>query len=363
MDSNLPPSRTTGLRPMLLVGLGVVILAVTAGIVLHDRTVPPAPPETAGLARLAAPGRGPARPNPSAPGPMTTPSFDVVRVNPQGDAVMAGRAAPGSEVTISTGGTSIGKVQADQNGDWVFVPSTRLSPGSRELTLAERAPNGTETKGDRSVVLVVPPANPSAAQNSPGQNASGQTTPPLAVLTGPGAPPSVLTGPAPAAGAGSSLAIGAMEYDEHGEVRFSGSAPPGAAVRLYIDNHSVGHGVADQQGKWTLEARNALAAGDHHLRLDQVAPGGKVTARLERPFTREQMATVQLPAGQIEIRPGQNFWVIARRTYGQGTRYLVIFQANRQQIRDPNLIYPGQVIAVPTASSAPAMPASSSTSR
>ena len=345
MNPDLPSSRATALRPALLVAAGVVILAVAAGIVLHERAVPTSAPETAPApAQIAA---KPAPPAPAAPA-VTKPSFDVVRINPQGDAVMAGRAAPDSKVTIYDGGKPIGEAQADQNGDWVFTPSGRLPPGSRELTLREQTPNGTETKGDRSVVLAVPT-----------QTAAAQNQPPLAVLTGPNAAPSVLTGPA----AGTGLAVGAMEYDGQGEVRFSGTAPPGAAVRLYIDNHPVGGAVADRQGRWTLAARNTLGSGSHSLRLDQVAPDGKVAARLEQAFTREQMAALQPPAGQIEIRPGQNLWVIARGTYGQGIRYLVIFHANKGQIRDPNLIYPGQVFTLPTSPSVPAMPASSSTSK
>lgn len=56
-----------------------------------------------------------------------------------------------------------------------------------------------------------------------------------------------------------------------------------------------------------------------------------------------------LPEGQryVVIQPGDYLWKIARRTYGQGIRYLTIFEANREQIRDPDLIYPGQVFVLP----------------
>ena len=47
------------------------------------------------------------------------------------------------------------------------------------------------------------------------------------------------------------------------------------------------------------------------------------------------------------IRRGDNLWRIARRNYGEGIRYTTIFQANRDQIRDPDLIYPGQVFDIP----------------
>jgi nucleoid-associated protein YgaU len=271
---------------------------------------------------------------------------------------MAGHAAPGSDVTIADAGKEVGHAKADQNGDWVFIPSAPLPPGARELTLAERTPDGSEANGDRSVLLVVPQATASAAQPA---------TPPMAVLTGPNAAPLVLTGPGQNAG-GTRLGLGAAEYDEHGgEVRLSGTAPPGATVQLSIDNHAVGKAVADAQGHWSVAAGQQVGPGEHHLHLDQVAPNGAVTARLDRPFTREQLAAGTLPTGQVDIQPGQNLWTIARRAYGQGIRYTVIYEANKQAIHKPDLIYPGQVLALPASGPAsgpaPAMPTSSTKSR
>ncbi|MDE0941760.1 MAG: LysM peptidoglycan-binding domain-containing protein, partial [Alphaproteobacteria bacterium] len=42
-----------------------------------------------------------------------------------------------------------------------------------------------------------------------------------------------------------------------------------------------------------------------------------------------------------------SLWRIARRVYGSGVRYTVIYQANDSQIRDPDLIFPGQVFNLP----------------
>jgi nucleoid-associated protein YgaU len=352
MDPTLQPSRASALRPALLALVGLVVLAGAVGFALRDRNIEQAP----------APSQAAMQPETPAPAPsLQKPSFDVVRINPQGDTVMAGHAAPGSQVTIADGGKEVGQVQADQHGDWVFVPSVPLPPGARELTLSAQAPDGSQTQGDRSVLLVVPQG--AAAGAGPAQNAA----PPLAVLTGPNAAPLVLTGPAQPPGAApgdhARLALGAAEYDEHGEMRFSGTAPPGAAVRLYVDNHPAGRAVANPDGQWSLSAGAAVGPGSHRLRLDQIAPDGTVASRLDRPFTREQLVAADLQAGQVAIRPGQNLWTIARRAYGQGIRYTVIYQANRQDIRDPDLIFPGQVLALPASAATPAIPDSSSKSR
>jgi nucleoid-associated protein YgaU len=82
------------------------------------------------------------------------------------------------------------------------------------------------------------------------------------------------------------------------------------------------------------------------MRVDQIGRDGRVTERVESPFLRAER--VELPADQAFIvQPGNSLWRIARRTYGEGPRYTVIYEANRTQIRDPDLIYPGQVFALP----------------
>ncbi|MBD0274138.1 MAG: LysM peptidoglycan-binding domain-containing protein, partial [Acetobacteraceae bacterium] len=75
--------------------------------------------------------------------------------------------------------------------------------------------------------------------------------------------------------------------------------------------------------------------------------GGGVAARIELPFQRDRLPEEMVQDGRMVVQPGQNLWRIARTTYGRGVRYTVIYAANRETIRDPRLIYPGQVFAIP----------------
>ena len=56
---------------------------------------------------------------------------------------------------------------------------------------------------------------------------------------------------------------------------------------------------------------------------------------------------------QIIIQPGNNLWKLSRKIYGKGTMYTVIYEANKDQIRKPGLIYPGQVFLTPDAAKTP----------
>lgn len=294
-------------------------------------------------ARVAAPPAGapaPAAPRQSA-GDAALPTFDVVRINPAGDAVMAGRAAPNATVRILDGDREIGTVTADSRGEWVFVPKDPLPSGSRELSLTARV-GEQELKSDQVVVLSVPERNKDVA------GGAGDGSLPLVVSTsrsGQGVS-RVLQG-AGRAGDGSRLSLEVASIDAGGTLTLSGRAPPNTTVQIYMDNQPLGRAVAGPDGRWQLTPADRVPVGAATLRLDQLADDGRVVTRLELPFSRsEDMAAAEGAPSAVTVKSGDSLWRIARRIHGHGIAYLTIYAANRDQIRDPDLIYPGQVFHV-----------------
>jgi nucleoid-associated protein YgaU len=96
----------------------------------------------------------------------------------------------------------------------------------------------------------------------------------------------------------------------------------------------------------TLE--QPVAPGLHRLRVDQLNRNGEVTARVETPFSRAALLADLPEEAAVIVQPGNSLWRIARRVYGEGLRYSVIYQANQNQIGDPDLIYPGQIFVLPS---------------
>ena len=143
------------------------------------------------------------------------------------------------------------------------------------------------------------------------------------------------------------LGLDVVDYDDAGAMRFAGSAQPGARVRVYVGSEHAGDAVADAGGRWALSPATQPAYGRHTVRVDQLAATGSVAARIELPFQRDRVPEEGLADGRLVVQPGTNLWRIARRVYGRGLRYTVIYQANREQIRDPNRIYPGQLFSLP----------------
>ncbi|WP_340118658.1 Ig-like domain-containing protein [Pelagibius sp. 7325] len=293
------------------------------------------------------------------------PSFDVVRIEKTGETVIAGRAAPDSEVTVSTeDGTAIGTARADASGSWAIVADKPLAPGSHEIGIAAQGVEGEARLSDEVVVVVVPEPAAAAPRSALPQSALPETgqSPSQAAAADASAQPQqqVLAVLTPRDGGASKvlpqeedgiaqgdLVLDSVDYDENGQAVIGGRAAPGSRMLLYLNNKLVGDTVAGPEGRWSHAPQEPVAEGLHALRVDQVDGGGSVTARVETPFSREA-ARVPVAGEEIVIvQPGNSLWRIARRTYGRGLQYSVIYQANREQIRDPDLIYPGQVFEIP----------------
>ena len=119
---------------------------------------------------------------------------------------------------------------------------------------------------------------------------------------------------------------------------------------LYVEDRALHPMVrANGEGRWTLEAGAAFEPGVYDLQIDMLDEEGRVTAVIVLPFERAtaEEALEARSQGRIVVQPGNSLWRIARRLYGDGFQYTVIYEANREQIRDPDLIYPGQIFVLP----------------
>jgi nucleoid-associated protein YgaU len=197
----------------------------------------------------------------------SVPAFDIARVERTGDAVIAGRAAPGAIVELLRNGERHDRAVADPSGQFVMVPP-RLPPGNYELTLRSKLPDGTLATSKQGVVV---------ALDAVGSSSGG--------------------------------------LQSHAEVPFK--VPVTA--------------VADR-----LRQNVAVSQLPHTTAAARLPDGGSSSAAVE-----PKIATTV-------VSRGDSLWRISRVTYGAGTRYAVVYKANRDRIQDPNRIYPGQIFILPT---------------
>lgn len=263
----------------------------------------------------------------TAPQAAAAPGFDTVRVDAGGNAVIAGTAAPGATVTITASGRTLGTVKADKAGQFAFVTTTPLPPGAAQIALSEGLADGSVKKSGRSVAISVP--------ERPEQGA-------LAVLSGTGSTPSqVLSGQGPKPG---TLGVSSVDYNASGHAVIAGTAPPGSHVRLLLGGTAVGTARTDHNGRWRIST-DSLPSTPGTFTVETVQRNGKAGQSMRTAYAPRRVAA--LPPGQIVVRRGECLWLIARRAYGKGIDYTLIYRANEATISNPDLIYPGQTLSVP----------------
>ncbi len=273
----------------------------------------------------------------------TAPSIDVLRAEPDGSFVVAGRAEPDSTIDLKdSDGTVVASGTVDRTGDFVLLSDKNLIAGVHELRLHSRTGEAEEISAEAAIVSI-----PKRAEQPVLAAVIPENEPVSIVDTALPTPVSVEAGPAPA------IAIEAVEVED-GQLAVAGAAEQGATVQVYLDNEPIGRATGTSDGRFLLEATRDLPPGRYDVRADVVQRSdGKVLARAAVPVlhqTGAQLAEVNaLQTGSsVIIRGGDSLWRISRKTYGQGIRYTTIFSANRDQIRDPHRIYIGQIFKLPT---------------
>src|SRR5215207_6238673 len=294
---------------------------------------PDATAPTADASRPEAPAPGPSNAVPAAsPQPSSVaheapvaPSFDVVRVEPTGESVIAGRAPPGATVELLRNGKRHARVASDASGLFAFVPPP-FPPGSHEVILQSTAPDGTRTQSRESVTIAIAemkdtkplialttPDKPTVVLSSPeapGVAGTKRDEPPARTAALPqaelpasgGAPlavsPTLQPGATTAAGAGPRppLRVATVEAEEGGRLFVSGEAAPGATVRLYLNDTLMAPGGAGADGRVAFAIGRGVRPGGYRVRLDDVDPAtGEVKSRAEVEFRVPGPLAVELP--------------------------------------------------------------------
>jgi nucleoid-associated protein YgaU/methionine-rich copper-binding protein CopC len=332
----------------------------------------------------------------SAPPPATAnngaPTFDVLRVDPSGSIVIAGNAAKNATVDLLSRSNVIGTAKSTENGDFVIALDNPLKPGDYQLVLRSTTQDGSAMTSLETAIVSIPESKTGqvlALVEQSGQP-SRMITKPEPVEPAPSPQPTTVAAPkgdkpgaVPAEKA--LITVEAVEL-EGSKIFVAGNAQAGSAVKVYANSALLGTTKTAPNGRFLVQTVQQLAVGDYIIRADMLGKDGvTVVARAAVPFKREageRVSAVAPPAtpgadtqtetgaivpqtdgqapqvadagtplqnvdGSVIIRRGDSLWQISRRTYGAGMRYTTIYLANKEQIRNPDMIFPGQIFALP----------------
>ncbi len=307
-------------------------------------------PGTGAVMRVAEPAPAEAAPDPVEPGP------DLLAAAPDAPAPGAEAAAPRlagtalQDQAVPARGTDPARPEAEPvvaalAADTGPTPAPVLdaadpvrpgAPGAADgpaMALASADPSLSARRDTLARAADAPPA---------------ETLPPAVLLNAPQGVEVLQTAPL----APGEVALDSISYDAAGEVLLSGRGEDTAYVRIYLDNAPVTTSRIREDGRWRVELPQ-VDTGTYTLRVDQLDAGGSVISRVESPFLREDPALLEAyargegPIKTVIVQPGNTLWGISRERYGRGMAYVEVFEANRDRIRNPDLIYPGQIFDLP----------------
>ena len=309
------------------------------------------------------------------------PSFDVVRIDPTGDAVIAGRAAPGSAVELVRDGKILDRTVADQSGNFVMTPS-QLPAGNYELKLRSLHPDGKQELSKGSVAIEV---------------MAGRTDQPTVARLSPDWEPTVLVNPTQKP-AHPAVTFDSIEAGKHGKLFVAGRGTPGATIRFYLNESYLASSKVGIGGRLEFKVDGGVRPGEYRIKLEEMADSSNaIKSRIEAPIiVTKQMVAADTPnerttpiqsdrmwqdplqdaillkgspkaeaasttplvdnSSPVVVVPsikttivqlGDSLWRISQETYGSGLRYPFIYHANQKLIRNPHLIYPNQIFVIP----------------
>ena len=319
-------------------------------------------PLTANQAALQAPDQAPDPVTQTASADHIAPTFDTFRLDPDGGMVVAGRATPGEVVELMLADDVIATAMADASGSFVMLTDAGPSDAPRRLSLvADPGGAALASEGSYLVAPIAAPVAVAAVEDMPVSSVDGDGVLADAATSAPVVVQADADGlrivqgatdlPAP------NVVLDAITYDPTGIVQLAGRATGAGQVQIYLDDAPISAAVVADGGAWRVDLPN-VATGVYTLRIDEMDASGAVISRLETPFRREEAANVaavmaeDTAADGFEVavrtvQPGSTLWAIAEETLGSGVFYLQVFEANSDLIRDPDLIYPGQIFRIP----------------
>ncbi len=327
---------------------------------------------------------------------IAAPVLDQIFVEKDGNALLSGEAAPGSEIQVLLDGEPLHSFTVDSSGQFAEFVSIPFSDDAQGLVLQTSDGQQTAQSDDYLIAALPKPVEdeqvasadpvpepeeaPAAPSEADGGDAPAQTEQPaedtqvaeaapvedeaedqqIAVLRSGEEGVELVQSPSASANEPQQVELDTIGYSDTGEVELTGRVSEGSAVRLYLNNRLVADLTPAEDGNWRGELEG-IDPGVYTLRVDEVATDGTVISRVETPFKREPVEVLQAaeataseevaeqapPIRSVTVQKGDTLWAISRERFGDGILYVRLFDANRDLIRDPDLIYPGQVFTIP----------------
>ena len=255
---------------------------------------------------------------------ITVPTFDIVRIEKDGDVVIAGRWLPHQNISIMVNNKIVATERTDYAGEFVYTTSTAWKPGNYTIALLGAEP---EVKSSDKVFVYISDA--------------GVANSVSLLMTKEGS--TLLQ--APAMLRDGDLAVSKIDYLDTGRIVVSGDGLPRLRVSLALDGEYMGFARVSDYRHFGLGADvGELESGkEYELAVRMHDGDGRTIGTVLHKFVMPEMTGDD--DTYYTVRRGDCLWIIARNFLHRGVLFSVI--AERNAIQNPDLIYPKQLLQIP----------------
>ena len=277
------------------------------------------------------------------------PEIDIIKVSPDGSFVIAGKGQPNSNINILNKGDLIDSSIVDSDGNWVVVSKENLKTGDNLISIDQINNKGLvlrykqlfitkidEHKKDQPLVISVPNKNGeniSIIQQQSEQQKIYKAENDLGIQKKIKSKQKIFN-------------VKTIFFNENGFVSIKGKVNFGKKIELYI-NKKIMETIKIENSKWQYNSDKIIDYGLHDLLVVLKSDKDEILDKITLPFMRVEMPYNDVPENFILIKPGDMLWTIAYRLYGDPFKYIQIFEENKDQITNPDLIFPGQLFSIP----------------
>ncbi len=255
-----------------------------------------------------------------------TPAFDIVRIEKGGMVVIAGRWMPQKNISISVNGKIVATERTDSYGEFVYAPSHPFAPGNYTISLIGTDPEITSE--DKVFVYVSDQGYKNSVSLLMTSEGSTLLQAPSMLVDG-------------------DLRVSKIDYLDTGRIVVTGDAMPRMRVSLSLNDKYVGFARVSDHHHFGLGADiGTLEAGKEYKLVVRLHDGdGRTVSIIQHDFVMPEMT------GDDDtfytVRRGDCLWIIARNFLRRGILFSMI--AERNNIENPDLIYPKQLLQIPVA--------------
>ena len=258
-------------------------------------------------------------------------TFDIVRISKTGDIVMAGKSEPNETVELLDGEEIIAEVISDENGEWIWISGLPINSGIKKFKLQYKNNLNTALTSDQTVIVLVDNEANSVPKVARIFNSDVEIIDMLNLER-----------------IDDAITLDFLSYSPPDLIILSGRTISNTEIEIFKSSEVLGKTKSKENGTWkfiikkndysneVISIKTKINGETLILTYDQ--------AEIQKRFKKTNF---EFYDDRILVQKGNSLWRIARKTLGGGKYYTEIYKDNLEKIKNPNLIYPGQVFNIP----------------